>query len=101
MAAEPRFDESIHASTRLRLCAVLRPLDSAEFHILTDILGMSEASLSKTIRNLVELGYATTSKQTSPQRDDSRLTTTVQLTPAGKTAFDGHLAAISALANTD
>ncbi|CAO1653992.1 Transcriptional regulator [Salinibacterium sp. NYA9b] len=80
------------------MCAVLRPVDSAEFRTLTDILGMSEASLSKTIRNLVELGYATTSKQTSPQRDDSRLTTTVQLTPAGKAAFDGHLAAISALA---
>jgi len=76
-------------------------VDSAEFRTLTEILGMSEASLSKTIRSLVELGYATTSKQPSPQRDDSRLTTTVQLTPAGKTAFDGHLAAISALANSD
>ncbi|MEV8252886.1 transcriptional regulator [Rhodoglobus sp. NPDC076762] len=101
MAAEPRFDESIHASTRLRLCAILRPLDSAEFRTLTEILGMSEASLSKTIRNLVELGYASISKQPSPQRDDSRLTTTVQLTPAGKTAFDGHLAAISALADSN
>ena len=98
MSAEPRFDEAIHAPTRLRLCAILRPLDSADFGVLMESLGVSEAVLSKTIRNLVELGYLSTAKQASPNRADARRTTTVSLTPQGRSAIDGHLAALRALA---
>ncbi|TFD07005.1 transcriptional regulator [Cryobacterium sp. TMT1-66-1] len=101
MPADPRFDEAIHALTRLRLCALLRPLDAASFSTLVDTLDLSEANLSKTIRNLTELGYVHTSKQTSPERADSRRTTSVSLTPRGRTAFDGHIAALRELASTE
>lgn len=98
MPSDPRFDEAIHAPTRLRLCAMLRPLDEADFGAITRTLELSEANLSKTIRNLVEFGYVTTSKQSSPERADARKTTTVKLTPRGRRAFDGHLAALRAMA---
>ena len=98
MSAEPRFDEAIHAPTRLRLCSALRPLDSADFAALAETLGISEAVLSKTVRNLIDLGYVTTSKQASPDRSDARRTTTIALTSVGRSAIDGHLAALRALA---
>lgn len=100
MPTEPRFDEAIHAMTRLRLCALLRPLDAADFSTVVNTLEVSEANLSKTIRNLTELGYLHTSKQTSPERVDSRRTTVVSLTPRGRAAFDGHMAALRKLAHT-
>jgi len=95
---EGRFDESIHAPTRLRLCAALRPVDRADFAALAEVLGLSDATLSKTVGALVGLGYASTSKQSSPDRADARRTTTVALTAAGRRAFDGHIAALTALA---
>jgi DNA-binding MarR family transcriptional regulator len=98
VAAEPRFDETIHAPTRLRVCAMLRPLDEADFGAIARTLGLSEANLSKTVRNLVELGYLSTTKQASPQRADARQTTTVKLTSRGRAAFDAHLAALRAMA---
>lgn len=97
MRAEPRFDEAIHAPTRLRLCAMLRPLSGADFAAIAATLELSEANLSKTVRSLVEIGYLVTSKQASPQRTDARRTTTVKLTAQGRRAFDGHLAALRAM----
>ena len=95
--AEPRFDEAIHAPTRLRVCAMLRPLDEADFATIARTLELSEANLSKTIRNLAELGYISTTKRASPDRADARQTTTVRLTSRGRAAFDGHVAALRAL----
>jgi DNA-binding MarR family transcriptional regulator len=97
-ADEPLLDEAIHALGRLRLCALLRPVDDADFGVLRDTLGTSDASLSKTIRALVEIGYARTSKQASTRRSDARRTTSVALTPAGRRAFDRHLEALRSLA---
>ncbi|WAP50619.1 transcriptional regulator [Arthrobacter sp. ATA002] len=97
MPVEPRFDEAIHAPTRLRLYAILRPLDGAEFSMIAGMLEVSEANLSKTVRNLVALGYLDISKQASPKRSDARRTTTVKLTPHGRHAFDEHLAALRAM----
>ena len=96
--AKPHFDEAIHAPTRLRLCAMLRPLAEADFAVIAKTLELSEANLSKTVKILVEIGYLATSKQASPQRRDARRTTTVKLTARGRRAFDGHLAALRAMA---
>ncbi|MGO2031654.1 transcriptional regulator [Glutamicibacter bergerei] len=98
MRAEPYFNEAIHAPTRLRLCALLRPLAEADFAVIAATLELSEANLSKTVRNLVEIGYLVTSKQASPQRTDARQTTKVKLTAQGRRAFDGHLAALRSMA---
>ena len=98
MSVDARFDESIHAPTRLRLCALLLATGTAEFSSIASLLELSEATLSKTIRNLADLGYVRTSKQASAARDDARRTTTVALTPRGSAATDGHLAALREIA---
>ncbi|MBX0301246.1 transcriptional regulator [Cryobacterium sp. 1639] len=98
MPAKPQFHETIHAPTRLRLCAMLRPLDGADFRVIAETLELSEANLSKTVQNLVALGYLATSKQASPQRADARRTTSVKLTTLGRRVFDEHLAALRAMA---
>lgn len=98
MRADARFDAAIHAPTRLRVCAMLRPLDGADFSAIAATLELSEANLSKTVRTLVDLGYLSTSKQASPERTDARRTTVIKLTSFGRRAFDGHLAALRAMA---
>lgn len=47
MRGEPRFDEAIHASTRLRLCALLRPLANADFAAIAATLELSEATCQR------------------------------------------------------
>ncbi|GAB3618273.1 transcriptional regulator [Okibacterium endophyticum] len=98
MADELGFTEAIHAPNRLRICGLLRPVDGAEFSALRDTLGISEANLSKTIRSLVELGYVKVTKSASNTRTDMRRTTTVSLTPVGRSTFDAHLLALQRLA---
>jgi DNA-binding MarR family transcriptional regulator len=99
VASRARFDESIHAPTRLRLCALLRPVDHIDFSVLATTLGLSDANLSKTVRALTELGYMSTTKEASTTRRDARRTTRIALTPAGRDAIDGHLAALQDLAS--
>ena len=98
MAAEPRFDEAIHAPNRLRLCGLLRPVGDAEFSVLRDTLGLSEANLSKTVKALADLGYVQVKKESSLSRTDKRRTTSVSLTAKGRRAFDGHVAALQQVA---
>lgn len=100
MAAEPRFDEAIHAPTRLRLCGLLRPVDFIEFAALMEMLDLSDANLSKTVRRLAELGYVTASKHASLEHNDRRLRTRVAMTELGRRAFDGHIAALREIAGT-
>ncbi|PPF79544.1 transcriptional regulator [Subtercola sp. Z020] len=99
MAADDGFDEQIHARTRLRVCGMLRPVDSAEFSVLRSSLEISEANLSKTVRSLAEIGYLRVTKASSSSRGDQRHTTTVALTAEGRRAFDGHVAALRRIAD--
>ncbi len=80
---------------------MLRPLAAADFSAIAATLDLSEANLSKTVKNLVEIGYLVTSKQASPQRSDARQTTSVKLTAQGRRAFDGHLAMLRAMAGDE
>ncbi|MFB2555267.1 transcriptional regulator [Herbiconiux liangxiaofengii] len=98
MGAEDGFDELIHAPNRLRICGLLRPVDTAEFSVLRSALGLSEANLSKTLKALADVGYVKVSKGASSGRSDLRQTTTVGLTVAGRRAFDGHVAALQRIA---
>jgi DNA-binding MarR family transcriptional regulator len=94
MTGEPRFDPTIHAPARFRLCAVLRHVDAVGFGSLVNVLSMSESQLSKTIRSLAEVGYVMVTKGPSDRRGDLRHTTTVRLTELGRSAYDGHVAAL-------
>lgn len=86
----PRFDELIHPSTRLSLVATLAAADWADFGYLEDVLSLSDSALSKQLAVLEQAGYVVTERRL----DGSRHKVRAQLTTAGRTAFDGHVAAL-------
>ena len=88
-----RFDELIHPSTRLALVATLAAADWVDFAYLKEHLALSDSALSKQLSILEEAGYATTEREAVGSRRKVR----AQLTPTGREAFTGHVAALQAL----
>ena len=91
----PRFDETIHAPHRLRICALLAPVESMEFGTVRDELGVADSVLSKQFKALIDVGFATTSKASG---DTGRQRTWLSLTRDGRRAFAAHLEALRELA---
>lgn len=87
------FDELIHPSTRLSLVAALAAVDWAEFSYLKEKLGLSDSALSKQLATLENAGYVATQRRLTGRRHTVR----AQLTPVGRAAFDGHVAALQAI----
>ncbi|EXG81003.1 winged helix-turn-helix domain-containing protein [Cryptosporangium arvum] len=87
---DPRFDELIHAPTRLGIVAQLAAADWVVFKFLRDSLNLSDSALSKQLTTLNEAGYVEIHKALAGKRPR----TTVRLTPAGRAAFEGHVAAL-------
>jgi DNA-binding MarR family transcriptional regulator len=85
-----RFDELIHPSTRLSIVALLAAVDWADFSFVRDDLGLSDSALSKQLSTLEEAGYVATERPLSDRRRRVR----ARLTPAGRQAFEGHVAAL-------
>ena len=86
----PRFDELIHAPTRLSIVSLLTATDWAEFKFLRDRLGLSDSALSKQLTTLADAGYVDVRKSFVGKRPR----TSVRLSPAGQRAFAGHVAAL-------
>ncbi len=87
------FDPLIHAPHRLRICAILAAVHTpglVEFAVLRDELGVSESVLSKQISALEEAGYIAVVKGVR----DRKVRGSAALSGAGRTAFEGHLAAL-------
>jgi DNA-binding MarR family transcriptional regulator len=85
-----RFDELIHPSTRLSIVALLAATDWAEFSFLRDELHLSDSALSKQLSTLEEAGYVVIDRPLSDRRRRVR----ARLTAAGRSAFQGHVAAL-------
>lgn len=94
MSADGIFNEIIHAPLRLRICGLLRSVDELDFAVLRDTLGVSDATLSKQSKALIDAGFASVTKKTSASRDDSRRITWLRLTARGRNAFDEHIRAL-------
>jgi predicted ArsR family transcriptional regulator len=92
--ARPRFDETIHPSPRLSIVALLAPAAWVEFRAIREALGSSDSALSKQISVLEEAGYVEVRK-TSGQGGRPR--TLIRLSRSGRSAFDGHVAALRAI----
>jgi DNA-binding transcriptional ArsR family regulator len=86
----PRFDELIHAPTRLSLVAFLAATGWADFAVLRDNLDLSDSALSKQLTTLADAGYVEIRKAFVGKRPR----TSARLTPEGRAAFDGHVAAL-------
>lgn len=93
------FDEVIHAPVRLRIVGLLRRMAEVEFAVVRDALGVSDATLSKNVRQLVQAGYVVVRKDSSPNRIDARRLTWLGLTEDGRRALEGHLAALVDIAS--
>ncbi|GAB1641615.1 transcriptional regulator [Krasilnikovia sp. MM14-A1259] len=89
----PRFDELIHPSTRLSIVSLLAAADWADFSYLRDQLGLSDSALSKQVSTLEQAGYV------AVDRTDRRRVR-ARLTGDGRTAFEGHVAALQAIVAT-
>ncbi|SDT32742.1 winged helix-turn-helix domain-containing protein [Actinoplanes derwentensis] len=85
-----RFDDLIHAPTRLSLVSMLAATDWADFKFLRDSLAMSDSALSKQLTTLEEAGYLEIRKSFVAKRPR----TSARLTPQGHEAFAGHVAAL-------
>jgi DNA-binding MarR family transcriptional regulator len=90
VSTEPRFDELIHAPTRLSIVSLLAATEWAEFKFLRDHLELSDSALSKQLTTLEESGYAEIRKGFVGKR----ARTWVRLTRQGHRAFAGHVAAL-------
>jgi DNA-binding MarR family transcriptional regulator len=90
---EPRFDELIHPSTRLSIVALLAAADWIDFAFVRDQLNLSDSALSKQFATLEEAGYIAVERTVVTHRRRVQ----VRLTPSGRQAFDGHVAALRAI----
>lgn len=91
MSAE--LDPVIHAPNRLQMCCMLAQADTIDFATVREALDVSESVLSKHVKTLEEAGYAKVRKAAS----DGRQRTWLSLTPQGRKALKGHLAALKAM----
>lgn len=90
-AAEPVFDEVIHAPHRLRTCALLVGAEQVEFGVIRDHLGVADSVASKHLKALSDAGYIELRK---PLGQKGRARTWVALTKSGRSALASHLAAL-------
>ena len=90
MTAAPDFNDLVHAPNRLRICALLAAVSSAEFSTVREALGVADSVLSKHVAVLHDAGYVEVHKSTCA----SRVRTTLSLTTAGRVAYEGHIAAL-------
>ena len=86
----PAFDDVIHAPHRLRICAFLDAVSSAEFGALRDLLDVADSVVSKHLKVLTEAGYVELEKPTGR----GRVRTWVRLTESGRSAYRGHVRAL-------
>jgi len=93
---DPKFDDEIHAPVRLRICGMLAPARSVDFATIRDTLGLADSVISKHVARLEAVGYVATAKKSAGQ---GRPHTWISLTPAGRAAFAGHVAALRRIAD--
>jgi DNA-binding MarR family transcriptional regulator len=85
-----RFDELIHAPTRLSIVSLLAASQWAEFQFIRDSVGLSDSALSKQLATLEQAGYVEIGRGFVGKRPR----TSARLTPAGRAAFAKHVAAL-------
>jgi DNA-binding transcriptional ArsR family regulator len=85
-----RFDDLIHHPTRLAIVSLLAASQWADFKFIRDSVGLSDSALSKQFATLEQAGYVEIGKGFVGKRPR----TSARLTPAGRTAFEQHVAAL-------
>jgi DNA-binding MarR family transcriptional regulator len=89
-----RLDEVIHQPVRFSITAALAAADELEFSFVRDLVNISDSALSKQATMLEEAGYVSIRKGYVGKRPRTWLS----LNPAGRRAFEGHLATLREIA---
>ena len=92
--ARHRLDEVIHAPVRFSIVAALAKVENAEFAAVRDAVELSDSVLSKQAAQLEAAGYVKIKKGYVGKRPRTWLS----LTPEGRRVWEGHLAALRAIA---
>jgi DNA-binding transcriptional ArsR family regulator len=87
---KPRFDELIHAPTRLSIVSLLAATEWADFKFIRDSVGLSDSALSKQLTTLEDAGYVEIRKGFVGKRPR----TSARLNSVGRAAFERHVAAL-------
>lgn len=87
---KPKFDELIHAPTRLSIVSLLAATEWADFRFLRDTVGLSDSALSKQLTILDEAGYIEIRKGFVGKRPR----TSARLNSVGRAAFAQHVRAL-------
>jgi DNA-binding transcriptional ArsR family regulator len=87
---KPRFDELIHAPTRLSIVSLLAATEWADFKFIRDSVGLSDSALSKQLTTLEDVGYIEIRKSFIGKRPR----TSARLNSVGRAAFERHVAAL-------
>jgi DNA-binding transcriptional ArsR family regulator len=85
-----KFDELIHAPTRLAIVSLLAAAEWADFKFIRDEVGLSDSALSKQLTTLEQAGYVEIRKAFVGKRPR----TSARLSRAGRAAFQMHVAAL-------
>jgi DNA-binding transcriptional ArsR family regulator len=85
-----RFDELIHAPTRLAIVSLLAAVEWADFKFIRDEVHLSDSALSKQLATLEEAGYVEIRKFFVGKRPR----TSARLSKNGRAAFELHVAAL-------
>jgi DNA-binding MarR family transcriptional regulator len=88
----PEIDRIIHEPARYQLVALLYVLESADFLFLRNQTGMTDGNLSSHLGKLEQAGYVRVKKEFIGKKPHTML----ELTGAGRTAFDTYRAAMRA-----
>ncbi|MFF5786028.1 transcriptional regulator [Streptomyces sp. NPDC012693] len=90
------FDELIHPATRLSVVALLAATEWADFAFVRDSLSLSDSALSKQLHTLEGAEYLEIQKEGGGRNRRTK----VRLTDRGRTAFEGHVAALRAIVDS-
>lgn len=88
-----QFDKAFESRIRLSIMAALAVNESLDFPRLKELLQTTDGNLSSHLKSLLEVGYIVSTKQFLGLKPN----TSYQITPVGKAAFEGHLAALEQL----
>ena len=88
-----KLDDVIHGRMRLGIMAYLAENEVAEFNELKALLDATQGNLSVHLRKLEDAGYVDIEKSFLRRRPLTR----ARITPAGRKAFAGYLAALASL----
>lgn len=89
-----RLDAIIHSPTRFSIMAMLVAAGKVEFRFVRDTVELTDSALSQHVTTLEQAGYVKVTKGQAGRRPRTWLS----VTPAGRAAFNNHLAVLNQLA---